>query len=181
MRIEVRELEVGSVVRTPFEEHVASDSNEVTLNAPVVGEVEVARTARAVLLKVRVATTVVLVCGRCLEPLQHRLDVAFSEEFATDLSLRPVLRGSPEADDSAAVLGPASELNVSELIRQHLLLAAPMVPLCMPTCRGLCPQCGANWNHETCTCTQETIDPRLAPLQQFGKGKATTDNPKRTT
>ncbi len=175
MRIEVSALEIGAVLRVPFDEHIDSDSDEFTLDQPVVGEIEVARTGRTVRLSGQLATTVRMVCGRCLEPYRQRLAVPLKEEFLTDPADDTTSRGNGqlESTDFVHPVGPDRVLDVSEMIRQHLLLAAPMVPLCSPSCRGLCPQCGTNWNYQPCTCVQVTQDPRLAPLQQFGKGRKT--------
>ncbi len=169
MRIEVTALEIGAVVRATFAEQITSGSDEVPLDEPVVGQVEVSRTARTVRLSGHVATTAPLVCGRCLEPYRQRLAVALSDEFIADAVETLPGDGRLDLADFALPLGRDRVLDVTEVIRQHLLLGAPMVPLCSPTCRGLCPQCGVNWNHQTCTCTPDAIDPRLAPLQQFGK------------
>ena len=38
--------------------------------------------------------------------------------------------------------------------------------LCSPDCKGLCPGCGANLNHEACRC-KKAVDPRLAKLAQL--------------
>jgi len=48
----------------------------------------------------------------------------------------------------------------------------PMKPLCRDDCKGLCPQCGTNWNNGTCTCTTEWEDPRLAALKGLVKGES---------
>ena len=34
-------------------------------------------------------------------------------------------------------------------------------------CKGLCAQCGTNLNEAACTCSAETLDPRLAPLSRL--------------
>jgi uncharacterized protein len=166
MRITVSELEAGSVFRSAFSEHVASDSDDVSFEEPVVGTIEATRTGTAVLVKGQIGTTTTLVCGRCLDPFRHHIEATFREEFIFGAPAA-VTKTSSEGVDTAESLSPTGQLDVSELVREHLLLAVPMVPLCTPTCRGLCPQCGANWNQTTCTCSQSTIDPRLAPLQQF--------------
>ncbi len=57
--------------------------------------------------------------------------------------------------------------NLTEVIRQNLLLAMPMYPVCRSKCKGLCPHCGQNWNEAPCDCTLEEIDPRLAVLKQL--------------
>ena len=46
-----------------------------------------------------------------------------------------------------------------------------MKPLCSESCRGLCPECGANLNTASCTCQRAWVDPRLAVLEQLRKDK----------
>ena len=50
---------------------------------------------------------------------------------------------------------PEEELDITDDVREEALLLLPMNLLCSPDCRGLCPQCGANLNRETCSCTAE--------------------------
>lgn len=167
MRIDVGDLEVGSVLRRAFDERIASDSDEVAFDEPVIGEIVVTRLAQAALVAGQAATTTAFVCGRCLEPYRQGLQVTFNEEFVLDAEHEPPPSGELDPGAFAVPLGPSSVLDIGDVIRQHLVLAVPMVPLCTPTCRGLCPQCGVNWNRQSCTCREETIDPRLAPLLQF--------------
>ena len=37
-------------------------------------------------------------------------------------------------------------------MREAIILALPGYPVCREECKGLCARCGANLNHETCTC-----------------------------
>jgi uncharacterized protein len=53
------------------------------------------------------------------------------------------------------------------VIRQNLLLALPVSPLCDPHCQGLCPECGADLNKGPCSCQREEGDPRLAVLREL--------------
>jgi uncharacterized protein len=57
------------------------------------------------------------------------------------------------------------ELDVTEVARQHLLLAVPFAPVCRPDCAGLCPVCGADRNTNPCHCTARLPDPRWQVLQ----------------
>ena len=38
--------------------------------------------------------------------------------------------------------------------------------LCSEDCKGLCPGCGVNLNHEACRCKKQ-VDPRLAALAKL--------------
>jgi uncharacterized protein len=72
---------------------------------------------------------------------------------------------------------PASEFAVAEsgfmdlapLVRELMLISAPIRTLCREDCKGLCPNCGKNWNEETCDCEQEDINPRFAVLKDLLK------------
>ena len=43
-------------------------------------------------------------------------------------------------------------VDVTEDIREELLLNLPGFPVCSADCKGLCPQCGKNWNEGQCNC-----------------------------
>jgi len=171
VRIDVAKLEIGQVLRAAFQEVVDSRTGDVTFDVPVTGEVEAGRTPQTLSLRGRLVTTAPLVCGRCLSAYRQSLPVVVREEF---------LIGGPPASGEGALgpedfivpLGPDLVLDVTEVARQHLLLALPMVPVCRPDCRGLCPRCGTNLNERECGCEQGEVDPRRAPLLKL---KETTE------
>jgi uncharacterized protein len=61
----------------------------------------------------------------------------------------------------------ASVLDLTEDVRQTILLSVPLKLLCSETCAGLCPRCGANLNTEVCTCSETLIDPRWEKLRSL--------------
>jgi uncharacterized protein len=63
------------------------------------------------------------------------------------------------------------ELDIQTLINEQIVLALPMKPLCREECRGLCPECGTNFNIASCECRPAWVDPRLAVLDQLRKDK----------
>ncbi|MDQ7819529.1 MAG: DUF177 domain-containing protein [Armatimonadota bacterium] len=161
MRVNVAELERGQVLRAAFHERVDSRADDVVFDEPVVGEVEVERTSRTVHLRGEVRTTAPMVCGRCLTTFRSELRATVDEEFLIGGTVRTGGELGPE--DFQFPLGPDMILDVTDVVRQYLLLALPMVPLCRPDCRGLCPRCGANRNEGTCGCAPEADDVVLPP------------------
>lgn len=159
MQVEVAKLEVGQVLRAAFDEPLDSQHPEVVFDRSVVGDVEVARRARTLHLRARVATTAPMVCSRCLARYRHQFALSLEEAFAVVAPREPA-GGELGPEDFVLPLGLDLVLDVGEVIRQHLLLAVPMVPLCAPACRGLCPQCGVNRNEQPCACPERS-DPRL--------------------
>ena len=43
-------------------------------------------------------------------------------------------------------------VDLTEDIREDILVNLEPFPLCSPTCKGLCPQCGKNLNEGPCSC-----------------------------
>ena len=112
-------------------------------------------------------TAVTMQCSRCLEFFEQPIHIEIEEAFlpAIDLSTGKAIEAE-EADDALRI-DKHHILDLSELLRQSILLALPLTPLCKPDCAGLCPECGANQNNERCTCQHEEVDPRWAALKTF--------------
>lgn len=112
------------------------------------------------LLKARLSGRVRRTCGRCLK------------EFTADAEAEVVEKFYPagaENIENDAFVYDSDVIEITEPLREGLLLAEPMQALCKPDCRGLCPVCGADLNEGDCGCDRLTVDPRLAALKQFIK------------
>lgn len=101
-------------------------------------------------------------CARCTE------DYAFllQKDFSLVLVPRQQVPGDTELseDDLDLSFYQGDAVDLSPLIREQIILALPTRPLCQEACKGLCPQCGANLNTQTCECSARSGDPRLAVL-----------------
>ena len=111
----------------------------------------------------RVEGAATATCARCL--------TAFPLDVGTDFSvvLTPEERLSGEIElapgDLTQSFYSGTEVDLTRLVYEQVLLALPTRPLCDEECRGLCPQCGVNRNTAECSCTVESGDPRLAVLR----------------
>jgi len=117
---------------------------------------------RDVLVRGTLEGTAELDCSRCLKALT----VPLQEEVA--YLFRPGITET-EADDAEIYVLPerSDELDLSEVVREQVLLSAPQYAVCEEACRGLCPKCGANLNEEQCRCEDETGDDRWAALRKL--------------
>ena len=59
------------------------------------------------------------------------------------------------------------EIDLGDLIRQHITMAQPISYTCNDSCRGLCPKCGKNLNIESCECESESDDNPFSSLKGF--------------
>ena len=94
-------------------------------------------------------------CSRCLAPLDRPLVVESQFLGSRDADL--VGRGAHTlgSQDLDVVFLPEDNLDEAELVREQFELQAPMPPLCVEDCKGLCPSCGKNWNKGSCQCQPE--------------------------
>ncbi|HEY3809999.1 MAG TPA: DUF177 domain-containing protein [Acidimicrobiales bacterium] len=97
-------------------------------------------------------------CRRCLRPLGSELHCEVRELYRT--------RTADEAADPDEDTYPldGDQLDLRPLVRDALLLALPLAPLCRDDCLGLCPACGADRNVDPCGCQAAAGDPRWGAL-----------------
>ena len=51
------------------------------------------------------------------------------------------------------------EVDLTDDVREELLLAIPSCFYCSPDCKGVCPSCGVNLNHGSCACASRPAEP----------------------
>jgi uncharacterized protein len=116
----------------------------------------------------RTQATLELLCSRCLEPMTVAVDAPFDLRYQPHAPNPGTGKGAEreiEEDDFATAFYENDEIDLGQLMREQLYLAVPMKPLCDNACRGLCPECGTNWNRGACTCRHSWDDPRLDVLR----------------
>jgi uncharacterized protein len=103
-------------------------------------------------------------CARCLDPVPGK----FGGDF--DLLYRP--QGIDGGREEASISQAETEIGyytgdgilLEDVMKEQVLLTVPVKAICNEACKGLCPHCGKNLNIETCSCTEETSDPRWSAL-----------------
>jgi uncharacterized protein len=84
-------------------------------------------------------------CARCLEPLTLELEVGFQELYTY-----PAAGGRHGDNGDSAVSQAAGDvhqldgdlLDLEPVLRDAVVLALPLAPLCREDCPGLCAECG---------------------------------------
>ncbi len=109
-----------------------------------------------ILLRGDIRGTLQAACSRCLETARVVLDIPLAVTYVERE------RGGPkEADDPDVIYYEADEIDIAPEVRDEILLAVPLSPLCQDACQGLCPVCGANRNVTACTCEAREVSPEL--------------------
>jgi uncharacterized protein len=142
-------------------EHVlvrrSSADSAVPEGAEAICEVTLDSFAGGVMVTGTVAAPWEGLCRRCAEPVGGLLRIAVRERFTEPGG------GYGDPDDDEAYPIADDELDLGPMVRDALVLELPLAPLCRDDCRGLCPHCGTDLNHETCSCVTPR-DPRWANL-----------------
>jgi uncharacterized protein len=103
-------------------------------------------------------------CDRCLGTVAIPVEKGFDLLYAGE---DPAAGHGGEAEVHGRDLDVAvierDEIDLDALVLEQLELSLPPRVLCREDCRGLCDQCGADLNVETCQCTKP-MDPRWQAL-----------------
>jgi uncharacterized protein len=108
------------------------------------------------------------VCARCLEPARVHVDLPIVVTYVPAGT-----EDVPEEDEDEAglVTFTGNELDLSDQIRDELVLAIPFNPLCDEGCKGLCPLCGSNRNVVACNHATNAPAPKVGSLAALSKIK----------
>lgn len=103
-------------------------------------------------------------CGKCLKKYSQKIEIPLIErEFFPAIPKNLV-----DQEDIFLINKKDMTIDLSEVLRQEILLHFPLIPVCSKSCKGLCPKCGIDLNKKTCKCSKETVaDKPLAILKQF--------------
>ena len=138
------------------EEQIAADAplwegTDVTFAEPVRVDLGARSVGEGVLIRGTARTAVSGHCRRCLTPVRQAVDEVLDFLFLP-----------PEGEDPEDMGGEVYplpvrglDLDISEALREQLLLRIPEYPLCRDECRGLCPSCGTDLNEVECSCVPE--------------------------
>ena len=120
-------------------------------------------------------TRLILPCSRCAKdftfPLYQELATQFLPfaEASTEKPSEGLQDGDIEEDDLHFYRGQSVVLD--DFIREEVILAIPMRPLCDPNCKGLCLRCGQDLNVTACGCPQEESASSMDPTVKNNRKK----------
>jgi len=158
----------GTTRTYPVEVGQLPIAEDVTLAAPIEGEVRLARTGRSILATAELATAIDAHCGRCLRPVVEPISVRIEEEALPSVDIDSGLPVDQREEPDVLRLDRNHELDLAQPVRDAISLAEPISVLCRPDCRGLCPVCGIDLNEQPDHGhAEDAIDPRLAGLAEF--------------
>ena len=144
------------------------DQAGLSVNVDIAVSGFLTRVGDDVYLKGKVMTDVVASCSRCLDTFSYPIDSDFKSHFVSPdryISAREV---ELHASDIDTEVYENQQIDLTQSVRDGILLAVPVICLCKENCKGICSQCGKNLNQGLCKCSNESfVDPRLEALRVF--------------
>lgn len=145
----------GHSHETTFDVPAVRVADDLTLNY-LRGPLRLSRTKEGVLVQGQLQVGLETECSRCLDPVKGDFVVEVEELYSY-----------PPSASLEFSIGDDAILDLAPLLRDEALILESHSKLCRPDCKGLCIDCGANLNYESCECGLDNIDPRLAQLKEL--------------
>ncbi len=112
-----------------------AEADQLRVEGPLTCRLNARIVTQEVLVRGHLSVPVAFVCTRCGDVFS----VVVSESRFEELY--------PFTD-------PCDRLDLTCDLRDSIILAFPSFPVCSETCKGVCPQCGANRNRVACSCRE---------------------------
>jgi uncharacterized protein len=128
------------------------------------GQLSVTKTMQNLSLTADMHLPVHATCDRCLKNYDYEIDVHCDRLLAplfTSDRQREIEKGFEKEitkEDVKFSYFEGEEIDVGEILGEQIVLDQPMIYLCKPDCKGLCPQCGVNRNEQSCSCAIQSLE-----------------------
>lgn len=124
-----------------------------------------------------IESSIQLHCSRCAKLFSMPVKTHFSSLFCQDPSVAGV--GHMGLDENTGKMRPFGQnkgfarhahentgqdldityisndyIDLAEVVTEQVRLEVPFQPLCKESCKGICPECGADWNTGKCACAK---------------------------
>lgn len=176
MKLDLSEIAHNLGMHYTYEVDYQPDLGEsgLQLREPVRGEISFTNAGQLVVARGDLRTSVELECSRCLGTFVRDIDVRVDEQFPAvveqgELTAAQIaeMHSLQEALDVPDEIYQDFVLDLTELIRQDIIVDLPFASICSEECRGLCPHCGQNLNEAACDCPADEKQGPLAGLKQM--------------
>jgi uncharacterized protein len=127
-------------------------------------EVTLEKGLHQILLDVRVpGVDGCFLCDRCTEQFIKSISCSYRKVYVT----RDIDAAGFDGDEIEVLSPDTNIIDVSDDVRDALMVAIPLKNLCREDCAGLCVGCGKNLNTGHCDCTPAPPDSRWEVLARL--------------
>ena len=131
MKIVVNRVPTGGMTDQAAYDPAALDliRFDVRHQHPIAVSAFIVRTEGDLVVQAQIAGRLEMTCARCLSPFERPLTMSTTLTYDVQ---------------------PTDVVDITDDVRQEVILAYPMIPVCHADCKGLCPVCGQNLNSQAC-------------------------------
>ncbi len=145
----ILESQVGNSEVYSFDVPIALDKIEKDGN--VTGKIEIMRIEDGLNVVARnIEVNPKSNCAKCLKAFAPKVKVAFAER---QFNINKPDKVEDE-NDIYLINMKNYTIDVTEMLRQEIILHFPAISVCSTSCKGLCAYCGKNKNLAKCTCSE---------------------------
>ena len=160
-------IRIAQLAEGLHEYHFLPEASEIGLEdnfqQPVRIDATLEKDAQQLYLKTSVHAGGIFCCDRCTDEFKREL----TNEYAMIYVYNELDAAKFEEDEVHVIDIHAPSIDLTEDVRDVVTLAIPLKMLCKENCKGLCPQCGVNRNHQTCSHNDEAVDSRWDGLKKL--------------
>jgi uncharacterized protein len=98
-----------------------------------------------------IKTKVSLKCVKCLENFEIKMNSVF-DIILFPINLIQLKNQHLNEDEMEYIFYEGNEIDVDKILIEQINFLIPINPVCDSKCKGICPVCGADLNHEKCKC-----------------------------
>lgn len=145
-------------------EEIGLESEGLSFVDPVTVELKLFRQGDKVFVNAEVSVAIESECARCLNPVHQVLTGDFETQYQS-------LPKAPQRlmDDVGIGYYAEDYIDLSDDIRESLVLEFPARILCSEDCKGLCPKCGKDLNKGKCDCRLEPEEAQPSKFAEYIK------------
>lgn len=160
-------IQVGGLSEGIHQYHFHVEPSALGLSDNFTGNVGIAATmeksGNQLHLRARIETLGKFDCDRCVKLFEKQLTPSYEMHYVAHDS------EAEQFDPSEVqVISPGHlVIDMTEDVRQTIILSVPLKILCNDNCAGLCPHCAKNLNEGRCDCKDLPVDSRWEGLRRF--------------
>ncbi len=163
---EMKEYELDIVLY----EKVGVDLISVPVGEVIEVDARLESVTEGILLTADIFATAKGECTRCLDPVAIDIERKIQELYYYAQKIEKSKKKRSEDDDldldiEEDFMMEGDIMDLESPIRDAIVLALPINPLCSDDCQGLCPECGGKWAELAADHAHEVVDARWAGLK----------------
>jgi uncharacterized protein len=116
---------------------------------------EISSDSDILILNAKIKANLEMTCSRCLDTFIYPIDIDIEERFTTNR----------DSEDNEAIVVMDDVLDITEIVENSIISTLPIQRVCKNDCKGLCQECGCNFNYNSCSCQKEDVDIRFEALK----------------